>query len=345
MKKVLAIETSCDDTAVAIVQENAWVEISLIFSQIQEHLPFGGVVPEIAGRKHTLCLLPTIEEALKRSQNTWADIDGLAVTNRPGLLTSLFVGLITAKTLAICHKKPCLGVNHLEAHLYAPFLKDEDYTPPSWSEPFLALAISGGHTHLYKVHEFNRYELLGKTLDDAAGEAYDKFAKKLGLGFPGGVVVDRLSQKAQNPHKYPFPRPLIREDRLDFSFSGLKTAAQNTIHSMSEEEKKENLPDLCASFQEAVCEVLLSKLQKAQERSKLENVVLTGGVSANLRLRQLCQNWAQEKGLNLAMPPLRYCTDNAAMVGLIGIKRLKRWGGEKLFHLKASSQVKESDFF
>ena len=345
IKKVLAIETSCDDTAVAIVRHPQNVEISLSKDQVKTHLPFGGVVPEMAGRKHTLVLLPLIKEALRLSQNRWEDIDGLAVTNRPGLLTSLFVGVMTAKTLALCKKKPLIGVNHLEAHLFAPFLNDEKHLAPSfWDKPFLALAVSGGHTHLYKVYKFTRYELLGKTLDDAAGEAFDKFAHILSLGFPGGVVVDKISQGG-DPHKYSLPRPLIKEDHLNYSFSGLKTASHNLIQSLSEEEKKENLKNLCASFQQAVCESLMSKLEKAQEKLKITHIVLTGGVSANSLLRTMCKKWAQKKGLHLAIPPLRYCTDNAAMVGLVGLKRLQSEGGESLKKIKTLSRVKKEDFF
>ncbi len=344
IKKVLAIETSCDDTAVSVVKEPQEVEVSLSADQIKAHMPFGGVVPEIAGRRHSLVLLSLVKEALRLSESTWEDIDGLSVTNRPGLLTSLFVGVMTAKTLALCQKKPLIGVNHLEAHIYAPFLSDKEHKAPRfWKNSFLALAVSGGHTHLYKVHKFTRYELLGKTLDDAAGEAFDKFAQLLSLGFPGGTLVDRMSQGG-DAHKYLLPRPLIKEDHFNYSFSGLKTASYRLIQTMTPQERKDHLKDLCASFQQAVSESLMKKLKKAQEKLKIDRVVLTGGVSANSLLRSMCLQWAQKKGLEVAIPPLRYCTDNAAMVGLVGLKRLQLYGGERLQAIQAMSCVKKDDF-
>ena len=212
IERVLAIETSCDDTSVAFCRSDAWVDGVVSANQDLAHFPFGGIVPEIASRNHTLTLLPLVEELFKKTKLNWSDIQGIAVTNRPGLIGSLIVGVATAKTLAQVKNLPLIGVNHLEGHLQAAFLKDETSSPPSdFTYPFVALAVSGGHTTLYFVPEWGRYEVLGSTLDDAAGEAFDKFAKMLGLGFPGGIAVDRLAQTG-NPHAYEFPRSMIKED-------------------------------------------------------------------------------------------------------------------------------------
>lgn len=324
IQHVLSIETSCDDTSVAIVRDDGFVVACLSANQDLVHRPFGGVVPEIASRNHTLQLLPLLDETLKKSSMTWSQIDGVAVTSRPGLIGSLLVGVVTAKTLAAIYKKPFIGVNHLEAHLMAPFLHDEKQPPTAvMGYPFLALTVSGGHTQLCHVKGLGHYEILGKTVDDAAGEAFDKFAKHLGLGFPGGVLVDRESQRGQRD-AYLFPRTMIKEDGYDFSFSGLKSAAVRLIDSLGAQSKKELWPDLCASFQEAVVDSLMAKLIKATENIDATRVIITGGVSANSRLRQASLDWAAPRGVALCIPPLRYCTDNAAMVGYVGIQRLNR---------------------
>lgn len=327
---VLAIETSCDDTSVAIVRRDGFVVSCLSANQDLAHQPFGGVVPEIASRNHTLQLLPLIEELLRKTKMDWEHIDALAVTSRPGLIGSLLVGVVTAKTLALAKNKPFLGVNHLEAHLLAPFLHDEQSPAPvEFDYPYLALAISGGHTQLYLVQELGKYQVLGRTVDDAAGEAFDKFAKILGLGFPGGVQVDRLSMTG-NPKAYVFPRPMKGEDHFHFSFSGLKAAAIRRVEQMSKDEVQMNLKDLCASFQEAVVDSLMDRLMRAESKYHLRKIVLTGGVSANTRLREVASAWAKKNKLSLVIPPIRYCTDNAAMVGYAGLLRLNR--GEKSEH-------------
>ena len=323
-RQVLAIETSCDDTSVAIVGHDGWVFGLASASQDQAHRPFGGVVPEIASRNHTHVLLPLIDRVITESKTSWDNIDGIVVTHAPGLIGSLLVGVVTAKTLALVKKKPFIGVNHLEGHLLAPFLKDTQYAPPKdFAYPYVGLAISGGHTSLYRINALGDYEVLGHTVDDAAGEAFDKFAKAAGLGFPGGVKVDKLSQGA-DVDAYQFPRAMIHDDNLLFSFSGLKTNAQNTMNAMSEEDLQDNLPDLCASYQEAIVDVLLDRLQKAVKQEGLKRAVLTGGVSANSRLRARAQEWADKAKVQLVVPPLRYCTDNAAMIGYAGILRLNR---------------------
>lgn len=341
LKKVLSIETSCDDTSVSIVGHDGFVHELLSASQDDAHAPFGGIVPEIACRNHSFQLLPLIEKVI--GTMSWQDIDGIAVTNRPGLVGSLIVGLVTAKTLAQLKEKPFLGVNHLEGHLLAPFLRDDQYQPSfSHEDPFIALAVSGGHTSLYKVTGLGQYTVLGSTRDDAAGEAFDKFAKMMGLGFPGGVKVDRLAQSGDS-RAFALPRALIKEETYDMSFSGLKSSAQRLIEGLEADALEDKLNDLCASFQEAVCEALVAKLNRAIELEKLDKAVLTGGVSANSRLRSMTQEWAKKKGVALLIPPLRYCTDNAAMIGYAGILRMQR-GERSDLSLGPSPQALPGDF-
>ncbi len=318
---ILGIETSCDDTSCAIVDGNGVVRAMLSANQDSLHQPFGGIVPEIASRNHTLTLLPLVDQVLKKAGLTMDDIDGVAATNRPGLLGSLLVGMVTAKTLSLALNKPWIGVHHIEGHLMAPFLNDETYSSPNdWMFPFISLVVSGGHTSLFKTLEFGTYELLGATIDDAAGEAFDKFAKMAGLGYPGGVQVDKLAQKGKRD-AYQFPRALLKEDNYQFSFSGLKTAAQRTINEMGEESVKNNIADLCASYQEAIVDVLFEKTMKAAREHKIKHVTVTGGVSANSRLRERFQS---ASGIQVAIPPLRFCTDNAAMIALTGLKYLEK---------------------
>lgn len=320
----LAIETSCDDTSVSLVDSEGYVRGLVSANQDLAHAPFGGIVPEIACRNHSLNLLPLIEQVFVKSGLQWKDVQGLAVTNRPGLIGSLIVGIVTAKSLAQARNLPLVGVNHLEGHILAPFLKDSTYQPTfSYEEPFLALAISGGHTSLYQVKGLGVYEILGATLDDAAGEAFDKFGKMAGLGFPGGVKVDKFSQGG-NTKAYDFPRSMIKEDNYLMSFSGLKASAQRMLESLGPEKVQQNLSDLCASFQEAIVDILIAKLDRAVTKTRITKVIITGGVSANSRLRSRAEEWAKTRGLQLQIPPLRYCTDNAAMIGYAGILRLNQ---------------------
>lgn len=320
----LAIETSCDDTSVALVGHDGFVHGLVSAHQDLAHAPFGGIVPEIAGRNHSMHMLPLIEEALKKSQKTWKDIEGIVVTNRPGLIGSLIVGIVTAKSLSQAHQLPLIGVNHLEGHIVAPFLKDSQYQSQfEMDQPFIGLAISGGHTSLYRVEKLGHYEILGATLDDAAGEAFDKFGKMIGLGFPGGVQVDRLGAKGRKD-AFDFPRSMIKEDNFLMSFSGLKASGQRQVESMKPENVQAQKEDLCASFQEAIVDVLMNKLARAVEKTKIKRVVITGGVSANSRLRARAEEWAKKKNVLLQIPPLKYCTDNAAMIGFAGILRLNR---------------------
>lgn len=343
IKNVLAFETSCDDTSVSIVDYSGRVLSLVSATKDLDHEPYGGIVPEIASRNHSISLLPLTDEALKKANLNWSDIQGLAVTNRPGLIGALIVGLVTAKSLAMAKNLPFMGVNHLEGHLLAPFLHDDQYSPTfSFSEPYLALAISGGHTSLYKVQGLGNYQILGSTKDDAAGEAYDKFAKMVGLGFPGGAKVDQMAQKG-NLAKYNFPRSMIHDETLDMSFSGLKSAAHRLVTELGEEQIKENLNDLCASFQQAVIDVLLAKLEKAAKMTQIKKIVITGGVSANSGLRSQAEKLAQRKKWTLAIPPIRYCTDNAAMIGFAGILHLQA-GVRHDWNLGPSPQSWPEDF-
>jgi len=323
MHHVLAIETSCDDTSVAILNEDRQVLCCLVASQDLVHAPFGGVVPEIASRNHTESLVPLIDQAFSQTGVTWDSILGIAVTNRPGLVGSLIVGLVTAKALAFAQSKPFIGVHHIEGHIMASFLNDKKHRGADFfHDNFLALVVSGGHTQLYKVQGFGNYTCLGQTIDDAAGEAFDKFAKMMGLPYPGGVEVDKLSQQG-DPKALQFPRPLLNENNFNFSFSGLKSSAQRLLEKMSAEERKISQADLCASYQAAIVDVLSGKLKRALEETGYQNFVVTGGVSANSMLRLACENVARDLNVQLALPPLKYCTDNAAMIGLVGLLRLQ----------------------
>lgn len=341
--KVLAIETSCDDTSVAIVDRTGWVHAVVSASQDLDHEMYGGIVPEIAARNHSIALIPLIEEAFKKAEMTWNDVQGIAVTNRPGLVGALIVGLVTAKSLSQAKKLPFLAVNHLEGHLLAPFLRDAQYAPPDdFGYPYVGLAISGGHTSLYQIKELGEYKVLGATKDDAAGECFDKFAKMAGLGFPGGVRIDQLA-KSGNPKAYDFPRSMIHDETFDMSFSGLKSAGQRMIEQLGPEAVQQNLPDLCASFQEAIVDVLIAKLDRAAKVFRSKKVILTGGVSANSRLRARAEEWASKKGLTLVVPPIRYCTDNAAMIGYAGVLRMAR-GEFSSIEVGPSPQALASDF-
>jgi len=320
---VLAIETSCDDTSVAVLDGEGRVLAMRAAHQDESHRPFGGVVPEVASRRHSEALLPVLESVLSESGLDWSSISGIAVTSRPGLIGSLLVGVVTAKTLGLVRGIPFVGVNHIEGHLVAALLKDSTYAPPAgFGFPYLGLAVSGGHTHLFACEAPGRYRLLGQTVDDAAGEAFDKFAKMLSLGFPGGVQVDRLSVGG-DARAFAFPRPMLHDASLNWSFSGLKTAAMRTLEGLSAEERLARRADLCASFQEAVVDVLIDRLEQAGKKYGFKNWTITGGVSANSRLRARAGEVALKRGVTLALPPLRYCTDNAAMIGLAGLFKLR----------------------
>jgi N6-L-threonylcarbamoyladenine synthase len=312
----LGIETSCDETAAAVVRDGREVLADVVSTQIDIHRRWGGVVPELASRNHVVQVMPVLDEALSRAGKTLSDIDEIAVTKGPGLQGALLVGLEVAKGLSLARGVPFVGVNHLEGHLLAARLMPE---PPQ--APLLGLIVSGGHTTLYDVPQLGTYRRLATTRDDAAGEAYDKVAKVLGLPYPGGLPIDQLAQTG-NPKAIRFPRALPGEV-LDWSFSGLKTAVALHV-------KEHGLPqgqalnDLCASFQEAVADALTRKLALAVKRLQAKTVVLCGGVAANSRLRALALERVSELGAKLFLPSVRLCTDNGAMIAVAGYEALRR---------------------
>ena len=318
--KILAIESSCDDTAAAIL-EGRHVLSSQVSSQMI-HREFGGVVPELASRDHQKLILPVIQAALEESGVDKSELDAIAVTYGPGLAGSLLVGISTAKALAMGLKKPLIGVNHLEGHVYSVFLERE--TPPF---PYLALVVSGGHTQLVVVRDELQIDTLGKTRDDAAGEAFDKVGKLLGLPYPGGPEIDRLALKGDSEF-HAFPRS--NTGTYDFSFSGIKTAVLYYLNAYSETERlaflKEHMADVCASFQQAIIDMLLARLRRAIRKTGITNVALVGGVSANSALRSQADDLVQAEGGTLYVPSLKYCMDNAAMIGVTAL--LKMQAGE-----------------
>ncbi|MEN3186509.1 MAG: tRNA (adenosine(37)-N6)-threonylcarbamoyltransferase complex transferase subunit TsaD [Atribacterota bacterium] len=317
---ILGIETSCDDSCVAVVNGEKTVLSNVISSQVDFHRQFGGVVPEIAARKHLELLFPVLDQALHQAQVELQDVDLVAVTRGPGLLGSLLMGMCLAKVIAITRKKPLVGVNHLEGHLFAVLLDHPHVVPP-----FVCLLVSGGHTELVAVENWGVYRPLGRTRDDAAGEAYDKVAKFLGLGYPGGGIIDQLSKKG-DPARFFFPGGLEYEDTLDFSFSGLKTAVIRTFSGLPEVEKGDPqvLTDLVASFQESVVRILTKKTIRALEHTGYRQVVVGGGVAANSALRQMMQKEAEQRGFRVYFPSLSFCTDNGAMVAVCGLYRFLR---------------------
>lgn len=313
---VLGLETSCDETAAAVVEDGRRVLSDVVSTQVDIHRRWGGVVPELASRNHIVQVMPVIHEALTRAQKTLDDVDLIAVTSGPGLIGALLVGLQVAKGLSLATGKPFVGANHLEGHLLAIRLLEDAPEPP-----FLGLVVSGGHTSLYDVQAFGHYKLVGSTRDDAAGEAYDKTARILGLPYPGGLPIDQLAQKG-DPTAIRFPRALPG-DNFDVSFSGLKTAVLHHVQKHGVPQGQA-LNDLCASFQEAVADVLSKKLVAAARRLGHKQLVLCGGVAANSRLRALCQQRAEERGLRMFLPPVRLCTDNGAMIAVAGYEAWRR---------------------
>lgn len=311
----LAIESSCDDTSVALVRADAYVKFQMQVSQDKRHAVFGGVVPEIASRAHTEALIPLIDQLLVTSQTSWEQIEFISVTNRPGLVGSLLSGVVAANTLGQVFNRPVVGVNHLEGHIAAPLLWDDKQDQPDSQPeyPWLVLAVSGGHTSLYLVTAPFEYQMLGTTRDDAAGEVFDKFSKMLGWGFPGGAILD---QRAQKGLADPLLFQINQLPHFAYSFSGIKSAAERLIRSQSWSE--EQLNNIAASYQEAIVASLLSQVKKASEQFEFKHFMVTGGVSANSSLRKQAQIWAQSVGKRVWMPPLRYCTDNAGMIGLVG---------------------------
>jgi N6-L-threonylcarbamoyladenine synthase len=306
---VLGIETSCDETAVAVVKDGREVLSNVVFSQVQEHAPFKGVVPEIASRNHLRKIVPVCDEALRKAGISLAQVDGIAVTMGPGLIGSLLVGVQFAKALSFALSKPIVGVHHLEAHWFAIFL-----TPAPPSFPFVALVASGGHTHLFEVRAVGDATLLGQTLDDAAGEAFDKAASLLSLPYPGGVHIQKTAQ-GHNPNAIRFPRGMSKSDSLNFSFSGMKTALKRYLQEHGET-AQEKLGEIAASFQEAIVDCLVEKAISAAKGTK--KLVLAGGVAANQRLRERLALACKNAGIGFFPVPLEFCTDNGAMVAGLG---------------------------
>jgi N6-L-threonylcarbamoyladenine synthase len=319
MMNILGIDTSCDDTSAAVVADGHRVLSNVVNSQIKLHHPYGGVVPELASREHIRNMVPVVQEALSAASLNAKDLHGVAITIGPGLIGSLLVGLYYAKGFSYVNHIPLIGVNHLEGHILSIFL--EEKTPEF---PFVALTVSGGHTSLYHVKDFGNYTLMGQTLDDAAGEAFDKVAKILDLGYPGGAVIEKLSHSGQ-ADKIPFPRAFLSPESLDFSFSGLKTSVALYVSKWREEEEGNGdikAADIAASFQEAVIDVLAHKLMKARDKTGVNSIVLAGGVACNQALRERLREMASEKGVEVYYPRPAYCTDNGAMIAASGYHRM-----------------------
>jgi len=325
--KILGIETSCDETSVAVLTDMRTAPVNLVYSQV-DHAKFGGIVPEVASRQQIKKLPPLYLQALREAGIGLDDLVGIAVTMGPGLVGSLLVGVNFAKALAWSSGLALIGINHLEGHIFSNFLASSTLEPP-----FIALIVSGGHTLLVTVTDYLEYHILGQTRDDAAGEAYDKVSKLLGLGYPGGMIIDNLARKG-NPNFHKFPRAFIKDTSFEFSFSGLKTAVALYVKDKGQRFVEDNLADICAAFQEAVVDVLVEKSILAAEHEKIDTIVIAGGVAANSRLREKLAHKAKLAGKKTFYPPPVLCTDNAAMIASAGYCRLAR-GQRSDFKLNA----------
>ena len=313
---ILGIESSCDETAASVVEDGRKVLSNVIASQVEEHRKYGGVVPEIASRRHAEAISGVVRRALEEAGVTLADIDGIAVTYAPGLIGALLVGVSFAKGLAMATGKPLIPVHHLRSHIASNYLAHEELKPP-----FLCLVVSGGHSHIVEVKDYTHFEVIGRTRDDAAGECYDKAARAMGMPYPGGVALDKLAHEG-DPTAYPLPRPRVEGSEYDFSFSGLKTAVINRLHNAEQKGEEVNKADLCASFQHTVTELLVGNTIKAATHLGTDTIVLAGGVSANSGLRAGMESACKEQGFRLYAPPLSLCGDNGAMVAAQGYYEL-----------------------
>ena len=308
----LAIETSCDDSSVAILKNEREILTNLISSQIDIHALFGGVVPEIASRKHLEAINPLIDKALEEANISYKDLDLITVTKGPGLIGSLLVGISAAKALALATGLPLVGANHMKGHICANYLSNKDLEPP-----FVCLVVSGGHTYLCKINDYNDIEVVGFTRDDAAGESFDKVARKIGLGYPGGPKIDKLAKEG-NPQAIDFPRVMLEKGSYDFSFSGLKTAVLNYAHNLEQKGEEINKADLAASFQDAVVDVLVEKSLMLLEETGYKQFAISGGVAANSRLRARMGEELEKRDIKFYYPETILCTDNAAMIAMAG---------------------------
>ena len=315
---ILAIESSCDETAASVVKNGREVLSNVISSQIDLHTLYGGVVPEIASRKHIEKINQVVEQALSEAHMTWEDITAIAVTYGPGLVGALLVGVSFAKALAFALKKPLIGVHHIEGHISANYIENKELEPP-----FMCLVVSGGHSHLVKVKDYGEYEILGRTRDDAAGEAFDKVARAIGLGYPGGPKIDKVSNEG-NPEAIAFPRAKVADNEYDFSFSGLKSAVLNYLNSCEMKGETVNQADVAASFQKAVVDVLVGHSMTALERYGFKKFAIAGGVASNTHLRAAMVDACEKQGVEFYHPSPVLCTDNAAMIGAAAYYEYKK---------------------
>lgn len=310
--KILAIESSCDETAAAVVEDGRRVLTSVVATQVAEHRQYGGVVPEIASRRHAENIVPVVKKSLSDGGLTLDDIDALAVTYAPGLIGALLVGVNFAKGLSLATGKPLVPTHHLRSHIASNYISNKELKPP-----FLCLVVSGGHSHIVMVENYTKMKILGRTRDDAAGEAFDKAARTMGMPYPGGIELDKVAENG-NPLAFKLPRPVVHDAPYDFSFSGLKTAVINLIHNASQKGEELNKADICASFRYAVVDCLTTNFLKAAEDYKVDKLVIAGGVSANSLLRSTLQDECKRRGYGFYMPEKSLCGDNAAMVGSQG---------------------------
>ena len=305
---ILGIESSCDETSASVVKNGREILSNVISSQINIHKKYGGVVPEIASRRHVESIIPVVSKALLDAKKTLDDIDIIGVTKGPGLVGALLVGVSFAKALSFSKNKPLVGVNHIEGHIYANYLQHKELEPP-----FICLVVSGGHSHIVHVCDYKKFEILGQTRDDAAGEAFDKIARALGLGYPGGPIIDKIS-KDGDPYFVDFPRVYFKDGTFDFSFSGLKTAVLNYINTMNQKNESINIPNTCASFQKAVVDVLVKNTIECAKIKNISKIALAGGVASNSCLRQTFLDTCNSLGYKCYYPSPILCTDNASMI-------------------------------
>lgn len=310
--KILAIESSCDETAAAVVENGRNVISSVVASQVEEHKLYGGVVPEIASRRHAEAIVPVVRQALEEANISLDGIDAIAVTYAPGLIGALLVGVNFAKGLSLSTGKPLVPTHHLRSHIASNYISNPDLKPP-----FLCLVVSGGHSHIVMVEDYTKMKIIGKTRDDAAGEAFDKAARTMGMSYPGGIELDKVAEDG-DPFAFKLPRPVVHDAPYDFSFSGLKTAVINLIHNSAQKGIELNKPDVCASFRYAVVDCLVTNFLKAAEDYGVNKLVIAGGVSANSLLRRTLREKRDERGYEFYMPDKSLCGDNAAMVGSQG---------------------------